>query len=163
MRVLLDDGADMLMICAESSRRYQTIHTTFVRSPPIILMPYTLSGYPSCTMHHQSGSRVFITRWLTRTFQLPFPPISPPPKEKPAAADVQVMSDNSQVPWSVDPNAPLIPYSLYQAEKYNFAGVLITAMFYGGLTHASVCPHLFDLPCSRDRHRSVLSMHERVA
>ena len=40
-------------------------------------------------------------------------------------------SDAPQLPWSSDPNAPQIPYLLYQAEKYNFAGILITGAFYG--------------------------------
>ena len=47
------------------------------------------------------------------------------------------MSDGSQVPYSNGPNAPLIPYRLYQSEKYNFAGILITSTFYGQPTHAS--------------------------
>lgn len=35
------------------------------------------------------------------------------------------------MPWSNNPNAPQIPYSLYFAEKANFAGILIGAIFYG--------------------------------
>lgn len=40
------------------------------------------------------------------------------------------MSSSSQS-WSSNPNAPQIPYSLYFAEKANFAGILIGAIFYG--------------------------------
>jgi len=38
------------------------------------------------------------------------------------------MSDSS---WSSNPNAPQIPYSLYFAEKANFAGILTGGIFYG--------------------------------
>jgi uncharacterized membrane protein YgcG len=41
------------------------------------------------------------------------------------------MSNSSEAPWSTNPFAPQIPYSLYFAEKANFAGVLIGAIFYG--------------------------------
>jgi hypothetical protein len=60
------------------------------------------------------------------------------------------MSDSLQIPWSDNPYAPLIPDVLYKGEKYNFAGVLIAAMFYGTLpvhTHQySRSPFLFGLP-----------------
>lgn len=48
------------------------------------------------------------------------------------------MTDASLKPWSDNPYAPQIPYSLYFAEKTNFAGVLIGAIFYGMPTHASL-------------------------
>lgn len=41
------------------------------------------------------------------------------------------MSDSSAVPWSNNPFAPQIPYALYFAEKSNFAGALLGAIFYG--------------------------------
>lgn len=41
------------------------------------------------------------------------------------------MSGSSEEPWSSNPNAPQIPYSLYFAEKANLAGVFIGAIFYG--------------------------------
>lgn len=41
------------------------------------------------------------------------------------------MSDSSETPWSDNPNAPQIPYALYFAEKSNFAGALLGAIFYG--------------------------------
>ena len=52
------------------------------------------------------------------------------------------MSDDSQVPWSDNPNAPQIPYVLYESEKYNFAGILMTATFYGELTRVPIHPPL---------------------
>ena len=75
------------------------------------------------------------------------------------------MSDPSLKPWSDNPYAPQIPYELYFAEKTNFAGVLIGAIFYGTPTHST-----FTHPCSRclldrprDRHRPVLPVHNHVA
>ena len=47
-------------------------------------------------------------------------------------------SDSSEKPWSNNPNAPQIPYSLYLAEKSNFAGNLIGAILYGTPTHIPV-------------------------
>lgn len=41
------------------------------------------------------------------------------------------MSQPSEQPWSSDPNAPQIPFWLYTAEKENFAGMLLGAIFYG--------------------------------
>lgn len=41
------------------------------------------------------------------------------------------MSDAWGPPWSDNPNAPQIPLWLYSAEKTNFAGFLIGAIFYG--------------------------------
>ena len=38
---------------------------------------------------------------------------------------------NWGTPWSTNPYAPQIPYWLYFAEKANFAGFLIGAIFYG--------------------------------
>ena len=46
------------------------------------------------------------------------------------------MSNSSAKSWSDSPNAPQIPYSLYFAEKANFAGILIGAIFYGMSTHS---------------------------
>lgn len=40
-------------------------------------------------------------------------------------------AEASLKPWSNNPYAPQIPYSLYFAEKTNFAGVLIGAILYG--------------------------------
>ena len=72
------------------------------------------------------------------------------------------MSEDSQVPWSDDPNAPQIPYVLYESEKYNFAGIVLTAMFYGEPIHASVYP-IPQIYHPRDCRPSVLPMHGRVA
>lgn len=58
---------------------------------------------------------------------LPLPPL----KLLPSVARAKVMSDSSEEPWSNNPFAPQIPYSLYFAEKANFAGILIGAIFYG--------------------------------
>ena len=41
------------------------------------------------------------------------------------------MSQPSEQPWSSGPNAPQIPSWLYTAEKENFAGMLLGAIFYG--------------------------------
>jgi hypothetical protein len=61
------------------------------------------------------------------------------------------MSDKpySGHPWSNNPNAPQIPYSLYFAEKANFAGLLIGAIFYGMRTYTPTYAYslfLFDVP-----------------
>ena len=52
----------------------------------------------------------------------------------------------SQKPWSTNPNAPDIPYSLYFQEKANFAGILIGSILYGTsetppLTRPSIRAH----------------------
>ena len=52
------------------------------------------------------------------------------------------MSDSSQTPWSNNPFAPQIPYSVYFAEKANFAGSLIGAIFYGTLAYTPVNVHV---------------------
>ena len=51
------------------------------------------------------------------------------------------MAVSQQMPWSDDPNAPQITYSLYQEEKIVFVGTLISAIFYGMLTpnHPFTC------------------------
>jgi hypothetical protein len=51
------------------------------------------------------------------------------------------MDSSSQKSWSDNPNAPQIPYSLYFAEKANFAGFLIGAIFYGTKIHMSAPPY----------------------
>ena len=56
------------------------------------------------------------------------------------------MESSSQKPWSDNPNAPQISYSLYFAEKVNFAGFLIGAIFYGMQTHTSTSPRSPGLP-----------------
>jgi hypothetical protein len=43
-------------------------------------------------------------------------------------------------PWSSNPYAPQIPYWLYFAEKANFAGFLIGAIFYGTSTPSPIRP-----------------------
>lgn len=58
------------------------------------------------------------------------------------------MSDPSETPWSDNPNAPQIPYSLHFNEKVNFVGYPIGAMFYGTRTH--LCFRL-SMPISSDR------------
>ena len=45
------------------------------------------------------------------------------------------MSVSTEKPWSGDPNAPQIPFSLYIEEKEDFAGFLMGAISYGTLTH----------------------------
>jgi hypothetical protein len=47
------------------------------------------------------------------------------------------MADPLEKPWSDNPNAPQIPYSLYFAEKANLAGIFIGAIFYGMPTYTS--------------------------
>ena len=62
------------------------------------------------------------------------------------------MSDrpySSENPWSNNPNAPQIPYQIYFAEKANFAGILIGAIFYGMHTYTPTYAYLlclFDVP-----------------
>ena len=99
---------------------------------------------------------------------LHFSPSSPVPFDCPASrslalvALVRAMSDHWGPPWSGNPYAPQIPYWLYLAEKTNFAGFLIGAIFYGThqLTRLLKCPHLPPLFYhSRDRYRSVLPMY----
>ena len=41
------------------------------------------------------------------------------------------MSNSGFKPWSDNPNAPKIPYSMYLEEKAYFAGTLIGSMLYG--------------------------------
>jgi len=41
------------------------------------------------------------------------------------------MSESQEPPWSNNPNAPKIPYSLYLEEKADFAGMLIASVLYG--------------------------------
>jgi len=58
------------------------------------------------------------------------------------------MSESQEPPWSNNPNAPKIPYSLYLEEKADFAGMLIASVLYGThkFSHAHVCvtvPTLF--------------------
>ena len=72
------------------------------------------------------------------------------------------MGDSSENPWSHNPNAPQIPYSLYFAEKINFAGYLVGAVFYGGSIPAR--PHTVSLTHRfRDCRHPLLPMLERVA
>ena len=56
------------------------------------------------------------------------------------------MSDASEIPWSDNPNAPQIPYALYFAEKANFAGALVGAIFYGIRTICARLSVLIDPP-----------------
>ena len=58
------------------------------------------------------------------------PPLLPLPAEIHPHSP-KTMSDTQQKPWSDNPNAPKVPYDVYFAEKSNFAGVLIAAVFYG--------------------------------
>lgn len=51
------------------------------------------------------------------------------------------MSDSPEGPWSNNPNAPQISYSLYLGEKQGFAGTLVGSLLYGGS-----CNCLSDLP-----------------
>ena len=62
----------------------------------------------------------------------------PPLKPLPYVARAKVMSDSSEKPWSNNPFAPQIPYSLYFSEKANFAGILIGAIFYGTSVHVYI-------------------------
>jgi hypothetical protein len=57
------------------------------------------------------------------------------------------MSNASVTPWSSNPNAPQIPYSLYFAEKSSFAGAIIGGIFYGKSICLSVNPKLCSLHC----------------
>ena len=75
------------------------------------------------------------------------------------------MSDSTGEFWSNDPNAPQITTFEYIAEKSNFVGILIGAMFYGTSTDASVPPRslcLLDYHSTRGRYRSVFPMYGRV-
>ena len=68
-------------------------------------------------------------------------------------------------PYSSNPYAPQIPYWLYFAEKANFAGFLIGAIFYGTPTHLASLLSVLTLPLDhhfRDRHRPLLPMSDRV-
>ena len=49
-------------------------------------------------------------------------------------------TEASQKPWSNNPYAPQIPYSVYFAEKTYLAGVLIGAIFYGMPICVPICP-----------------------
>lgn len=74
------------------------------------------------------------------------------------------MDSSSQTLWSNNSYAPQISYSLYFAEKANFAGFLIGAIFYGKLTHISIPPRshrVFDRR-SRSRRRFVFSVYSRT-
>ena len=51
------------------------------------------------------------------------------------------MSDSR--PWSDNPNAPKISYSLYFQEKANFAGFLLASILYGKHPTIHVCPLVF--------------------
>ena len=67
--------------------------------------------------------------------------------------------------WSNDPNAPRISNFLYIQEKGYFLGSVIAAISYGTLSHVSKATHVRLVHLvnhSRDRCRSVLSMHERA-
>ena len=54
------------------------------------------------------------------------------------------MSGPSPEPWSNNPYAPGISYSLYISEKANLAGILIGATLYGMST--CICVHLLNIP-----------------
>ena len=57
------------------------------------------------------------------------------------------MSESQEPPWSNNPNAPKIPYSLYLEEKADFAGMLIASVLYGtykmSYAHACIAVSLF--------------------
>ena len=72
------------------------------------------------------------------------------------------MSDSSNLPWSNGPNAPQIPHSLYSQEKEIFVGLNIAVVTYGEFPHVHVNLVRLADP-SRDRHRSVPPMYERIA
>jgi hypothetical protein len=71
------------------------------------------------------------------------PSLHPPSPETPWP-----IPDSQGPPWSDNPYAPQIPYAQYFAEKVNFAGVLIGAIFYGTRRPMFTSPgssRLFDL------------------
>ena len=75
------------------------------------------------------------------------------------------MYNCSDLPWSNGPNAPPISNFLYIQEKGYFLGSVIGTLFYGTLSHVSKATHVHLVHLvnhSRDRCRSVLSMHERA-
>ena len=75
------------------------------------------------------------------------------------------MSDSRYKPWSNNPNAPKIPYSLYLEEEAYFVGTLIGSMLYGKRKRSSmhIRAHLVRSVSSRDAHRVVLQMYDSAA
>ena len=75
------------------------------------------------------------------------------------------MSDPPGNPWTDNPNAPHFYYDEYLFFKEEFAGYLISTIFYGLPAHQFIdlcSPYLFDHN-PRNCCCSFLSMHERVA
>ena len=58
------------------------------------------------------------------------------------------MSSSGEMPWSDDPNAPLIPYWVYLGEKAIFVGLFIGSILFGTGTpmHLSIRAHLATTP-----------------
>ena len=74
------------------------------------------------------------------------------------------MSGSQEMPWSNNPNTPMIPYDLYFEEKASFAGLLISSILYGACkAPLPICLpvriHFVRSVYSRDHHRVVLSMY----
>ena len=89
------------------------------------------------------------------------------PRPKFFLACIWTMYDSEQQPWSNNPNAPKIPYHIYNYEKTYLAGILIGAMLYGAPstlppTRPSICAHSVCSVDSRDRRRPVLPMYDRA-
>ena len=74
------------------------------------------------------------------------------------------MDTSSASPWSGSPNAPRISHPVYFSEKVNFAGFLLSAVFYGASAYAfAVRAHLtYSIRCSRDCYRSLPPMYEGI-
>ena len=69
----------------------------------------------------------------------PNPPYLSPPLRKNPSLPSRASLNRVQLSYKIlvrSPNAPQIPYSLHFAEKANFAGILIGAIFYGMSTHS---------------------------
>ena len=66
-----------------------------------------------------------------RSLRCPFclPPFGHPPSPPPA--QIQTMSDPQEQPWSNNPDAPKIPYYLYDTEKATLAGSFLSSILYG--------------------------------
>jgi len=56
------------------------------------------------------------------------------------------MVNSQEPPWSNNPNAPKIPYSVYLEEKATLAGSLTSSILYGMTTYTSAYPRSLYLP-----------------
>lgn len=75
------------------------------------------------------------------------------------------MADSSEKPWSDDPNAPKIPYSLHIQEREKFTGDFLAGILYGmPAASSSIRIHFVCLTDhSRNHRRSVLLVYDCTA